>query len=539
MKRNYNILVVSLVMVFSTFAQSPIHPYKPQGEMKWWNNEIFYEIFVRSFKDSDGDGIGDLKGLTQKLDYLQDLGITAIWLMPINPSPSYHGYDVIDYKAINPDYGTMADFDNFMKEAHQRNLKVIIDLVPNHTSNYHPWFIESMMSKKTPKRNYYLWRDNIPNDFKPVLDPKPWHKTDHGYYYGVFYMGMPDVNHQNPEVQKDFKDIMSFWLKEKNVDGYRVDAVRYLVEQDQFKILEDGDSTIFRFSDYRNFMKSLDLKREPFWVGEAYANAEKIKKYVNGNAFDFCFEFEVAESIIKSLEQNNPAMLYKIMDYVTINYDKFNQYGIFLSNHDQNRIFSMLHEDMPKMKLAATLLLTFPGIPFLYYGEEIGMSGEKPDELLRTPMAWTNAQYGDFSTVQPWLALQQDYTKYNVADESLDTNSLLNHYKKLIAIRKQYPVFATGNYQAMNVSDTNVYAYMRASVKGENALVVHNFSENSLTKIVCNTNKSLLPAGKYKATLVLGNVSIPQTISVGRDGKLSVSIPQLAPMESTIIVIKK
>lgn len=539
MKKNYLIIVISLSMIFSLFAQEAIHPYKPQAPVKWWNNDVFYEIFVRSFKDSDGDGIGDFKGLTQKLDYLQDLGITGIWLMPINPSPSYHGYDVIDYKAINPDYGTMEDFDNFIKEAHQRNIKVIIDLVPNHTSNYHPWFVESMKSKKTPKRDYFVWKDSIPSNFKPVLDPKPWHKTDHGYYYGVFTMSMPDVNHQNLEVQQHFKDIISFWLKEKNVDGYRVDAVRYLIEQNKFSILEDGDSTILRFADYRNFMKSLDLKREPFWVGEAYANAETIKKYVNGKAFDFCFEFAVAEAILKSLQKNNPTELYKAMDYVTTNYDQFNQYGVFLTNHDQDRVFSMLNKDMQKMKLAATILLTFPGVPFLYYGEEIAMTGVKPDELLRTPMHWTNAQYGDFTTGKPWINLQVDYAKYNVSDAALDKNSLLNHYKKLIAIRKQYPVFSSGNYQGLNVSDTNVYAYLRVDNKSNAAIVIQNFSNAPLKKIICNVSESSLGEGKFQAIKVLGSGTTPKTVSAAQAGKFSITIPELLPMESQILILKK
>ncbi|MEZ5194946.1 MAG: alpha-amylase family glycosyl hydrolase [Bacteroidales bacterium] len=363
---------------------------RDRSQLDWWNNTVFYEAFVRSFYDSNGDGIGDFVGFTEKLDYLNDgnpdtdddLGIGGIWLMPINPSPSYHGYDVTNYFGINSDYGTMAEFQSFLDSAYARGIKVIIDLVMNHSSSQHQWFIDSK-NYQNNKRDFYRWSPNNPGYVGP-WGQQVWHWHYSGYYYGVFWGGMPDLNYEEPQVVDSVFQMAEYWLNDIGVDGFRLDAAALIIEDGEN--LEHTPATIQFWKDFNAHTKS--VAPESFSVGEVWSNTNTIVQYVEDNGLDFCFEFELAGTILDAVNNANATSLYNTMSNVYNVYPHL-QWGTFLTNHDMNRVMNSLGQDQDKNKLAASIYLTLPGIPFIYYGEEIGMLGEKPDEDIRRPMQWT------------------------------------------------------------------------------------------------------------------------------------------------------
>ena len=395
----------------------------------WWNDAIFYEVFVRSFFDQNGDGKGDLKGLTAKLDYLNDgdptthtdLGITAIWVMPVMQSPSYHGYDVTDYRTIATDYGTNADFTAFIQAAHKRGIKVIIDLVMNHTSSLNPWFTQSATST-AGYRDWYRWSSTSLGG--------QWFLKNNSYYYAVFGSNMPDLNYATPAVKTEMFDIARFWLQDMHVDGFRLDAVKYIFETTTQT--EDVPQTFQFWKDFRSSYKSVNA--DAFAVGEAWTATSTIKKYVENNGLDYCFEFNLAAALINAVNTGDASGLKKKIDEVMVSYS-FLQFGTFLTNHDQDRVMSVLGGDVSKAKLAAQLLLSIPGIPFLYYGEEIGTVGPKPDENIRTPLQWNSTANAGFTTGTPWRAPQSDYKTKNIESQQQDASSLWNTYNKMIQIR--------------------------------------------------------------------------------------------------------
>ena len=349
---------------------------------------MFYEIFVRSFYDSDGDGIGDINGLIEKLDYLNDgdpdtrddLGVTGIWLMPVMVSPSYHGYDVVDYYQVDPDYGTNEDIKRLVSEAHQRGMRVIVDFVMNHTSTQHPWFKESR-NPDSDKRDWYVWSDENPG-YRGPSGQVVWHQDPSGYYYALFWGGMPDLNYENPAVTDAILEAARFWLEEMDVDGFRLDAIKHIVEEGQ--VQENSSSTHEWLENFHTFYKNIDPNF--FTVGEAWTQTRQVVDYT-GDEVDIAFQFDLAEDLINSANFGIAPTYYKTLQTI---YDSFppNQYATFLTNHDQNRVMSQLDGDETKAKLAASILLTGPGVPFLYYGEEIGLIGVKPDEDIRLPMQW-------------------------------------------------------------------------------------------------------------------------------------------------------
>ncbi|MEL6131951.1 MAG: alpha-amylase family glycosyl hydrolase [Bacteroidota bacterium] len=442
---------------------SGIYQTADPSEIEWWNDAVFYEIFVRSFYDSDGDGIGDFNGITQKLDYLNDgdpttdtdLGITGIWLMPIHPSPSYHGYDVIDYKGINPDYGTMADFENFLSEAHKRGIRVIIDYVVNHSSTEHPWFQSARSSSNSPKRNWYRWSTFDPG-YQGPWGQQVWHGSGSQYYYGVFWSGMPDLNYTEPAVKTEIFDIAEYWLDDIGVDGFRLDAVKYLYENGSQ--LEDINLTYDFFADFRTFYKG--VKSDAFSVGEAWTNTDKVVPYVENDRLDFCFEFDLATSILNAVNNGNINSLLFQVDK-TYNAYPYLQWGSFLTNHDQNRLMDVLGGDTEKSKLAASLYLTLPGVPFLYYGEEVGMRGTKPDENIRRPMQWTSGEDAGFTTGVPWNTINNNYSTYNVATMQADEESMWSRYRDLIEIRRKSEPLRRGEYEWILSTPANVYSFLR------------------------------------------------------------------------------
>ncbi|MEO5906975.1 MAG: alpha-amylase family glycosyl hydrolase, partial [Saprospiraceae bacterium] len=371
----------------------------------WWNDAVFYEIFVRSFHDSDGNGIGDFNGLTEKLDYLNDgnpetnndLGITGIWLMPMMKSPSYHGYDVDNYYVTEPDYGTMQEFENFLDAAHQRGIKVIIDLVMNHASSENPWFTQSANSTNG-YRDWFIWSDTDPGTIGP-WGQDLWHQRNGDFYYGLFWSGMPDLNYRHLPVKEEMFDVVDFWL-DKNVDGYRLDAIKYLVEDGN--VVENTAETFELLEEFNDVYKANNP--DAFTVGEVWSSTESIIPYVQEDRLDACFEFGLAGAILDAVNNSNPENLEQQLSKVLDAYPAL-QYGTFLTNHDIDRVFSAFGSNVEKMKLAASLYLTLPGVPFLYYGEEVGMIGTGDHLNIRRPMQWADQAHGGFSSVTPWNAL--------------------------------------------------------------------------------------------------------------------------------------
>ena len=446
----------------------------------WWNDTVFYEIFVRSFYDSNGDGIGDINGLIQKLDYLNDgdpnttddLGITGIWLMPICQSPSYHGYDVMDYYTVEEDYGTNEDFLRLMEEAHKRGIRVIVDMVFNHTSNQHPWFISSL-DPDSEYRDWYIWVDEAPKWGGP-WGQKVWHRADKGYYYGLFWSGMPDLNYENPEVSEQMLDVARFWLEEMGVDGFRLDAVKFLIEEG--RKLEHTEATLAWLRRFREFYRQ--VKPEALTVGEVWDPVGKVAPYIETGAFDLAFEFDTAKAIIESVNSGSRHSIALAHALAAKSYS-LGQFAPFITNHDQNRGMSQLGNDWAKARLAAFLLLTSPGVPFIYYGEEIGMTGRKPDERLRTPMQWSPEENAGFTTGRPWERVNPDFREKNVQTLSQDPDSLLNFYRKLISLRNSHEALRVGDYLKVKADAKGLYAFLRHSDDAD-ILVIVNLSDEEV-----------------------------------------------------------
>ncbi|GIP28347.1 alpha-amylase [Paenibacillus sp. J23TS9] len=456
------------------------------------SSTVYYEVFVRSFYDSNGDGIGDLKGLTEKLDYLNDgnpdthddLGIGGIWLMPVNPSPSYHGYDVTDYRNINPDYGTLEDMKKLVEEAHKRGIKVIMDLVVNHTSVKHPWFLEASKDKNSKYRDWYVWAEDqgiSPSGTSAAGSGNPWFERGGTHYLGTFWEGMPDLNFDNPEVRKEIENIGQFWLK-LGVDGFRVDGAKHIYENLQS---DRGTATTAKntawWQEFRSSMNSVN--KEAYMVGEIWEkSAAVIAPYVDG-AFNSAFDFNLADSIISAVKQEKDNNLGFTLERTNQFYmDKSqNQFvdAVFLSNHDQNRVMSQLGKDTNHAKMAAALLLTLPGNPFIYYGEEIGMQGVKPDEHIREPFAWmkSGGEKGQTTWENPTVS-GVDQANSNVEIQTGQADSLLSAYRNLIRWRNELPALRDGDLKSVDTKNPAIVAFVRRSAL-QTVLVLHNLSGQS------------------------------------------------------------
>lgn len=449
--------------------------------LPWWNGTVFYEVFLRSFSDSNADGIGDINGLISKLDYLNDgdqtsgddLGVTGIWLMPVMPSPSYHGYDVTDYLGIQPDYGTLDDFRRLVEESHARGIRVVIDLMLNHTSTQHPWFQQAVSDPDSRYRDYYLWTDEDPGYAGP-FGGQAWHPTDTGFYYAAFWGGMPDLNLENPEVIREINKITRFWLKDVGVDGFRLDAIKHFVEEGQNQA--NTSSTHRWLESYHRTIKS--ISRSAVAVGEAWDSTQNIVQYV-GDEVDLAFEFDISEAILTSVQRENAGAVRTAFDVGSRLYPP-HQYATFLTNHDQNRLMSQLEGNVTKAKLAASLLLTNPGVPFIYYGEEIGMLGEKPDEDIRLPMRWDESTRYGFSEKRPWRLSRFKMGGISVETQMADTDSLLNHYRRLIQLRNEHRALATGDWFKVSSSNSKIFAAIRQN-SNETLLILLNLSDEEIT----------------------------------------------------------
>lgn len=472
-------LLSFLTAASTTFAQATTNPAQPTStplapttplaaptaaQRGWWNDVVFYEVFVRSFNDSKtgplaGDGIGDFQGLIDKLDYLKSLGVGALWLMPVTQSPSYHGYDTTDYRTIEKDYGTNDDFKRFMAECHKRNIKVVIDFVINHCSSAHPWF-KAAADPKSDKHDWFIWADQKAT-WKGPWGEVVWHpnpdKSQHNFYYGMFNHDMPDLNYRNPQVTAEIHDTARFWLTEMGVDGFRLDAIRHLIEDGQ--VQENTPETHAWLKDFQAFCKQ--VKPDCFTVGEIWASTQSIAGYVNGREMDSAFEFELEGKLLEAVKTGKAAPLAKALNMSWIAFPP-GMDSTFLTNHDQDRVMSALKGDVTKARTAATVLLTMPGIPFLYYGEEVGMTGNKPDPKIRTPMQWTaNPANAGFTTAKPWQAPNVNTAQVNVEAQAKDDGSLLSHYKRMIALRNSSAALRTGRVQILEQTDPELLAFAR------------------------------------------------------------------------------
>ena len=418
----------------------------------WWRDKVFYEVFVRSFQDSDGDGVGDLAGLTAHLDVLNDgdagtgndLEVDALWLMPIHPSPSYHGYDVTDYRGVNPAYGTLADLDALLVAAHRRGMRVILDMVLNHSSDQHPWFQDSQSGSGAAKRDWYVWRPDNPGWQQPFGSGQTWWSLNGAYYYGVFTRSMPDLNLTSSAVETELVDSMKFWLA-RGVDGFRLDAVRYYIETGQGVGQEDTQET-------HDFLKRIRAKLQADYpdallVAEAWAPLELATSYYgSGDEVQLGFSFDLTQAIKTSISTGDASdtinILARIDDALAGKDRGFD--APFLSNHDQVRVMRALGGDAGAARVAAAVLLALPGTPFIYYGEDLGMQGGggASDENKRTPYRWDPTGNG-FTAGTPWYDVSEA-PGVDLQSERADPGSLWSLYRSLIRLRHSQTPLARG-----------------------------------------------------------------------------------------------
>ncbi|HZI22646.1 MAG TPA: alpha-amylase family glycosyl hydrolase [Gemmatimonadales bacterium] len=501
----------------------------------WTRGAVCYEVFVRSFYDSNGDGIGDLNGLTQRLGYIDSLGASCIWLMPIMMSPSYHGYDVSDYDMVEPAYGTNEDFKRLVAEAHRRGIVVLIDMVLNHTSSEHPWFKAALADSTSPYRAWY--RFSATPRGKGPWGAVAWHKSPvrDEYYYGVFWSGMPDLNYETPAVLQEAEKIADFWLKDTGVDGFRLDAVPYLVEEGSCLMGCPGTHTVLR--EYADHLKS--VKPDVYTVGEAWGSIAAMLPYYPDQLTSY-FAFELADSLLSVVRTGSAAGL--LPGYLRLQ-DTLPPYrwSPFLTNHDQTRTMTVLSGDVARAKLAATLLLTLPGLPFVYYGEEIGMTGDKPDPRIRTPMQWAPQTRGGggFTTGTPWESLQADSLTANVAVEERDPSSLLHLYRRLIHLREENTALATGRLVPLSADRPAVAAYLRRA--NEHAvLVVTNVGGAAVSTVAIESAPEALPPGTYVTRNLLGGPN-GAALHVCGDGSIRGYVPirSIGPRESLVLDLNR
>ncbi len=505
-----------------TAAPSPT----AEPQLPWQRRAVFYEIFVRSFNDSNGDGIGDFNGITQKLDYLQSLGVTAIWLMPIHPSPTYHGYDVLNYYAVNPQYGTLDDFKHLLSAAHEKGIRIIIDLVLNHTSSRNPWFAAAASVPQSTYHDYYVW--------SAKGSGARWYQAGGQYYYAYFDSSMPDLNYRNPEVTKQMEKISAFWLDTVGVDGFRVDAAKHLIEEGSK--LENTPATHAWLKDYTAWYKA--LKPEAYVVGEVASAGGFIAKTYAGQ-MDQVFNFELANAFVSSAGGEGNSSVVSGFKFLLKDKPDGN-FATFLTNHDQNRVMSVLHGSDGKSKTAASLLFTSPGTPFIYYGEELGMQGQKPDEDIRLPMQWTaDPLTAGFSTGIPWRAPFAKIGYANAAAQIIDPASLFNHYKSLIALRKDHSALQTGELVLLDASAPGLVSYMRTDTT-ETLLVLINLTGKSVSAYQLSLLASSIADGSNTPQVIFGAAIAIQPLTV-QDGKFKAYQPavELPPYSTLVLKLSK
>ncbi|MGH2530981.1 MAG: alpha-amylase family glycosyl hydrolase [Thermomicrobiales bacterium] len=514
-------------------------PVEAGGE--WWHDAVCYEVFVRSFYDSDGDGIGDINGLIESLDYLndgtdetdgRDLGVDCIWLMPVFESTSYHGYDVVDYQRIDEDYGTNEDFARLVAEAERRGIRIILDLVLNHTSRDHPWFQEALGDPDSPYRDYYIWSDEKP-DYKGPWGQEVWHTSPVAdeYYYGIFWEGMPDLNYRNPDVTAFAEETTEFWLTEMGVDGFRLDAIKHLIEDGP--VQENTPETHDWLRGYGAFVES--VAPDALTVGEIFGATPSVLTPYFPDQLDSYFLFQIGETLHAAANFGQAGPFVTAVERAVDGLPD-QRFAPFLTNHDQTRSMTLL-ENVDEAKVAALALLTLPGIPFIYYGEEIGMTGTKPDERLRTPMQWTGEATGGFTTGTPWEPLQPNAAEVNVAAQEDDPESLLNHYRRLIHLHRAHPALRHGDFTPLEASERTVAAYLRQT-DDEAILVVINFGKEPVDGATLSADASGLAAGAYQGVPLFGDHGA-EMLTVEDGGAMTgyLPLPTLAPTTGYVFAL--
>ena len=494
-------------------------------DRKWWKESVVYQVYWRSFYDSDGDGCGDLNGVTKKLDYIKELGVDIIWLNPFYLSPDKdNGYDISDYYSIMPKAGTMDDFDELLREAKKRDLKIMLDLVVNHTSNEHKWFKESQSGKDSPKRDWYIWRDGVhgepPNNWRSYFSPSAWEYDEQTkqFYFHSFAVEQPDLNWENEELRNEIYQIMHFWLK-KGISGFRLDAIALLAKPEDFRDVENPEDIRYltnhpKVHDYLQEMNERVFQYyDMVTVGEAaFVSPEQGLLYVDKDRSELntLFHFEVCDEM--------PTWdLAKFKEIQKRWYEGLRDKGWnsqFLNNHDHTRVVTRYGNDteyrVQSAKLFAAMLHTLPGMPYIYQGEEIGMTGIRlssideyhdiamknqyaelisrggdPDTILadlqplsrdnsRTPMQWNDGEWAGFTTGEPWIRINPNHKTINVENELANPDSVFYFYQKLIRLRKQHKVFVYGDYQELFKEHPYLYGYKRNY--GEEAIIfIANF----------------------------------------------------------------
>jgi alpha-glucosidase len=512
------VVLVLLVISFLPPAASAQQAAADAEGHQWWQHAVFYEIYPRSFADSDDNGIGDLKGITSRMDYLQQLGVDAVWITPCFPSPQVDfGYDVSDYEAIDPMYGTLGDFDKLVADGKKHNIKVILDFVVNHTSDQHKWFIDSKSSKTAEHRDWYIWKDGKgpgqpPNNWLSTFGTPGWTldaKTNQ-YYYHYFYPEQPDLNWRNPAVEKAMLDVTRFWYK-RGVAGFRLDAVDTLYESpaltdnppapgtDKFGRPNQIEKYNKKLPEVHDAMRKLRTVADEYGsvlIGETWtSNVSELKDYYGGKNDELQMPMDLMMTGFKGLDAKkyrehigavNAAGGWPV--YVITNHDIVRSYTRYADGTHNDDI----------SKLMAAMYLTLRGSAIMYYGEEIGMENntpknkedvqdpigkigwplEKGRDGERTPMQWTDGVNAGFSKGKPWLPVPDSAKTHNVETESKDPDSVLSFYRQLLTMRHKEPALLEGDYLALNESDPNVFSYLRR-YKGEAILVVLNMSGTS------------------------------------------------------------
>jgi oligo-1,6-glucosidase len=574
-------ILLSLTSLTATAQDKLINGYEP----KWWKEAVVYQVYPRSFQDSNGDGIGDLPGITSRLDYLKDLGVNVIWLSPHFDSPNAdNGYDIRDYRKVMTDFGTMADFDALLAGIKQRHMRLIIDLVVNHTSDEHAWFVESRSSKTNPYRDFYIWRPGTkaadgtplpPNNYPSYFSGSAWQydqKTNE-FYLHYFAVKQPDLNWANPKVRQEVFDLMRFWL-DKGVSGFRMDVIPLIskptglpnLTAEQLKNPSATYANGPHLSEYLQQMNREVLsKYDDMTVGEAIGTTvAQTPSLVDDrrHELNMIFNFD-AVRLGRSNGGEGPRGAWSLPELKAIYSNHARLLGkhdwdtVFLSNHDNPRMVSAFGDDspafrVPSAKLLETMVLTLRGTPFLYQGDELGMTNYPFKTLAdyddiavknaykaqvetgkvsaaaffaavapiardnaRTPMQWTGfSEAGFTSGSHPWLAINPNYKEINAADEARDPNSVLNYTRRLIALRAQTPAFVYGDFEDLDPGHPHVFAYTR-TLGEQKYLVLENFSSISI--------EYMMPRDLKPGTLLLSNYPVP-----------AVETPTLQPWEARI-----
>ncbi len=519
---------------------------------KWWQDSVIYQIYPRSFCDSNRDGVGDLQGIISKLDYLETLGIEAIWLSPVCKSPQDdNGYDISDYMDIDPVFGSLADMEELINKAKQHNIRILLDLVLNHSSDEHPWFIEAKKSKDNPYHDYYVWRDGTeqepPNDMKAIWGGSAWEWVPSlgQYYFHQFAVKQPDLNWENPKLREEIYEMIRWWVQ-KGVGGFRLDVIDQIGKEPDLKITQNGP----RLHEYiQELSKECFQNKDLLTVGEAWGADTKLAQlYSNPDESEFSMVFQFEHINLDQQDGKEKwdlapldfIKLKKVLSKWQVELFEKGWNSLFWDNHDLPRIVSRWGNDSPQYrelsaKSLAILLHGMQGTPYIYQGQELGMTninlaleeyqdiesvnmykarleaGVPETEILkslhaksrdnaRTPMQWDDSANAGFTKGEPWIKVNDNYTTIHAKDQLEDTNSIFYTYQKLIRLRKTYPVFVTGKYNLLYPDDKQIFAYTRET-EDEKMLVVCNFEESEA--------KVSLPSEWNSSTVLISNYEDP------------------------------